>query len=88
MSLSYVVDGETELDSELFNPWVDHMNGLQSGAAPIALAGIASLPVCAAGTLGQLRRVEHGTGVGDAIYVCRRKADDSYVWSALTLIDE
>lgn len=41
MSLSYVVDGETELDSELFNPWVDHMNGLQTGALPIALAGIA-----------------------------------------------
>ena len=40
MSLSYVVDGETELDSELFNPWVDHMNGLQNGALPIALAGI------------------------------------------------
>ena len=40
MSLSYVVDGETELDSALFNPWVDHMNGLQTGALPIALAGI------------------------------------------------
>lgn len=40
MSLPYVVDGETELNSELFNPWVDHMNGLQTGALPIALAGI------------------------------------------------
>lgn len=41
MSLAYVVDGETELDSALFNPWVDHMNGLQTGAIPIALPGIA-----------------------------------------------
>lgn len=40
MSLSYVVDGETELSSELFNPWVDQMNGLQTGALPIALLGI------------------------------------------------
>ena len=40
MTIDHVVDGETELDSELFNPWVDHMNGLQTGALPIALAGI------------------------------------------------
>lgn len=40
MSIPYVVDGETELSSELFNPWVDHMNGLQTGALPIPLAGI------------------------------------------------
>lgn len=40
MSIPYVVDGETELSSELFNPWVDQMNGLQTGDLPIALPGI------------------------------------------------
>lgn len=33
MSLSYVVDGETELDSELFNPIIDRVNG---DAGPLA----------------------------------------------------
>ena len=42
MSLSYVVDGETELDSELFNPIIDRVNG---DAGPLAnmRAGVANV---------------------------------------------
>ena len=41
MSIPHVTDGETDLDSALFNPIIDRVNGLADGAAPIALAGIA-----------------------------------------------
>ena len=37
MSLSYVVDGFTELGSALFNPIIDRVNGLADGTVPIAL---------------------------------------------------
>lgn len=42
MSLAYVVDGETELDSELFNPIIDRVNG---DAGPLAnmRAGVANV---------------------------------------------
>ena len=71
MSLPYVVDGETELSSELFNPWVDQMNGLQTGAAPIALAGIA-------GALGEYAASD-STPVETVIYdhIYSRSADAS-----------
>lgn len=38
MSIPYVVDGETDLDSTTINPWIDAMRG--SADYPIALAGI------------------------------------------------
>ena len=40
MSIPYVVDGETPLDSALFNPIIDRANGLADGSVPIALPGI------------------------------------------------
>lgn len=52
MTIDHVVDGETELDSSLFNPWVDHMNGLQTGDLPIPLAGIAGALEAARTTAG------------------------------------
>ena len=71
MSIPYVVDGETELSSELFNPWVDQMNGLQTGALPIALAGIE-------GALGEYAASD-STPVETVIYdhIYSRSADAS-----------
>ena len=40
MSIPQVIDGVTELDSELFNPIINRVNGLQTGETPIPLAGI------------------------------------------------
>ena len=40
MSIPHVTDGETDLDSALFNPIIDRVNGLADGEVPIPLAGI------------------------------------------------
>ena len=78
MSIPHVVDGETELDSELFNPWVDHMNGLQTGALPIALAGIEGAlgeyePLVQAAS--RVRDVREWGVVGDGV------TDDTSKWA-------
>ena len=54
MSIPHVIDGVTDLDSELFNPIIDRVNGLQSGDIAIPLAGIA-------GALGEAGIADAGT---------------------------
>lgn len=56
MSLPHIIDGETEASSEVINTWIDRINGLQSGTAPIALAGIEA----ALGEYGPLANMRRG----------------------------
>lgn len=42
-----------------------------------------SLPTADATRRGQLRWLQGGAGVADGMYVCRKKADDTYEWALL-----
>lgn len=76
MSLPYVVDGFTDLDSELFNPIIDRIEGLAAGTVPIPLAGIAGALEDDRGNMGVYNMLDYGA-VGDGV------TDDSAAWALL-----
>lgn len=47
------------------------------------VAAVAALPAASAQHRGVLLRVEGGTGVADALYICEKNAADAYAWRAL-----
>lgn len=48
-----------------------------------ALPIVVTLPEATSSLRGVMVLVEGGTGAADAVYVCRKDADDEYEWSAL-----
>jgi len=52
----------------------------------IKLGGVASLPTADASYRGKMIRLEPGAGAKDILYLCKKKADDTYAW--LKLLDE
>jgi len=46
----------------------------------VQIGKVASLPTAGAGYRGKMIRVEGGSGVADILYMCMKKADDTYGW--------
>ncbi|MGG3307314.1 glycosyl hydrolase family 28-related protein [Paenibacillus lautus] len=43
----------------------------------------ASLPAASSSLRGKIIRIEGGTGVADSVYICRKKADNTYEWAKM-----
>jgi hypothetical protein len=57
---------------------------LQAAFGPEALfLGASSLPAASATYRGQMRRVEGAVRCADALFICEKKADESYWWRAI-----
>jgi len=50
----------------------------------VRLANTTTLPTAGVSRRGQVITVQGGTGVADQMYMCRKKADESYEWAKLT----
>lgn len=62
-------------------------NGVQvSGDGDLKLVGNASPPTCDATTRGRFHYIRQATGIGaaDALWMCAKKADDTYQWKVIT----
>jgi hypothetical protein len=51
----------------------------------VFIYGLTSLPTPGAGQRGRIVFIQGGTGVADGVYVCRKKADDTYEWARLDM---
>lgn len=49
----------------------------------LTIIGGSSLPTCSSSYRGKMFLLQSGTGTEDGLYVCKKKADDTYQWIAL-----
>ncbi len=52
--------------------------------ASITSTGVSALPACNSSNRGQQSLLQGSGSVEDTYYICKRKADSSYVWGAIT----
>lgn len=48
-------------------------------------SNVTALPAASSTYRGQLARIEGGVGVADGLYICQKKADNTYAWQQVTV---